>query len=53
MMDNNDKVAATYNLPVLARLPIDPTVAAAVDDGAVENIDVSLMDNAVAVIEGR
>ena len=48
-----DKVAATYNLPVLARLPIDPTVAAAVDAGAVENIDVSLMDNAVAVIEGR
>ena len=50
---NLDKVAATYNLPVLARLPIDPTVAAAVDAGAVENIDVSLMDNAVAVIEGR
>ena len=48
-----DKVAATYNLPVLARLPIDPTVAAAVDAGAVENIDVSLMDNVVAVIEGR
>ncbi|MDY3756055.1 MAG: Mrp/NBP35 family ATP-binding protein [Treponema sp.] len=50
---NLDKVAATYNLPVLARLPIAPTVAAAVDAGAVENIDVSLMDNAVAVIEGR
>ena len=50
---NLDKVAATYNLLVLARLPIDPTVAAAVDAGAVENIDVSLMDNAVAVIEGR
>ena len=50
---NLDKVAATYNLPVLARLPIDPTVATAVDAGAVENIDVSLMDNAVAVIEGR
>lgn len=50
---NLDKVAATYNLPVLARLPIDPTVAAAVDAGAVETIDVSLMDNAVAVIEGR
>ena len=50
---NLDKVAATYNLPVLARLPIDPTVASAVDAGAVENIDVSLMDNAVAVIEGR
>ena len=48
-----DKVAATYNLPVLARLPIDPAVASAVDAGAVENIDVSLMDNAVAVIEGR
>ena len=50
---NLDKVAATYNLPVLARLPIDPAVASAVDAGAVENIDVSLMDNAVAVIEGR
>ena len=50
---NLDKVAATYNLPVLARLPIDPAVASAVDAGAVENIDVSLMDNAVVVIEGR
>jgi Mrp family chromosome partitioning ATPase len=50
---NLDKVAATYNLPVLARLPIDPAVASAVDAGAVEDIDVSLMDNAVTVIEGR
>ena len=47
-----ERVAAAYNLPVLARLPIDPAVAAAVDAGGVENIDVSPMDKAVAALEG-
>lgn len=46
-----DAVAAAYNVPVLARLPIDPAVAAAVDAGCVENVDVSAMDKAVSLLE--
>ena len=46
-----DAVAASYNIPVLARLPIDPAVAAAVDAGWVEDVDVSAMDRAAATLE--
>ena len=46
-----DKVAAQYNIPLLGRLPIDPAVTAAVDKGAVEDVDVSVMDDTVAVLE--
>ena len=48
---NVDKVAAQYNIPLLGRLPIDPMVTAAVDKGAVEDVDVSVMDDTVAVLE--
>ena len=34
-----DEVAAKWNLPVLARLPIDPAVAEAFDGGLVETLD--------------
>jgi len=47
-----DAVAASYNIPVLARLPIDPAVASAVDAGGIENVDVSVMDRAVDTLEG-
>ena len=32
-----DEVAAHYELPVLAKLPIDPKLAAAVDAGKIED----------------
>lgn len=48
---NVDKVAAQYNIPLLGRLPIDPMVTVAVDKGAVEDVDVSVMDDTVAVLE--
>ena len=38
-----DEVAAHYELPVLAKLPIDPKLAAAVDAGKIE--DAKLPDN--------
>ena len=34
-----DEVAAKFNLPILARLPIDPKVAEACDNGAVETLN--------------
>ncbi|MBE7021614.1 MAG: Mrp/NBP35 family ATP-binding protein [Ruminococcaceae bacterium] len=33
-----DEIAAGYNLPVLARLPIDPALAAACDAGTIESL---------------
>ena len=43
-----DEVAARFNLPILARLPIDPAVAEACDNGAVETLNT---DNVAGVIE--
>lgn len=34
-----DEVAAAQKLPVLARIPIDPRIAAAIDAGAVESLE--------------
>ena len=36
-------VAAEYGLPVLARLPIDPSLAQTLDEGRMEEADVSLL----------
>ena len=38
-----DEVAAKFGLPVLARLPIDPKVAEACDNGAVESLNTDRM----------
>ena len=43
-----DEVAASFDLPVLARLPIDPAVAEAFDGGLVETLDTEAMN---AVVE--
>ena len=45
-----DEVAKKHDLQVLARLPIDPKLAAAVDAGKVEDLDVSFMDGVAAVL---
>ena len=46
-----DEVAAKFGLPVLARLPIDPKVAEACDNGAVESLDVSGVDAVIDAIK--
>ncbi len=46
-----DEVAAKFELPVLARLPIDPKLAESVDAGKIEQADVSKMDSVVAAVE--
>ena len=45
-----DEIAMKYNLPVLARLPIDPKLAALCDAGTIETVETDLMDAAVAYI---
>ena len=44
-------VAEAYSLPVLARLPIDPDVAAACDRGEVEQVISDWVDGAAVVLE--
>ena len=45
------KIAEEYHLPVLAQLPIDPTVAEKCDSGRAEELDTAEIAPAVAVIE--
>ncbi len=46
-----DNTAAHYGLKVLAKLPIDPKVAAACDNGAVEDLELTELAPAADVIE--
>ena len=46
-----DEVAEEFGLPVLARLPIDPTVAEAFDAGLMETVDTAHLAEAVAAVE--
>jgi Mrp family chromosome partitioning ATPase len=46
-----DEVAETFQVPVLARLPIDPNVAQSYDNGLMESVDTSAMDAVVAAVE--
>ena len=44
------EVAAEYNLPVLAKLPIDPAVAEAFDGGQMETLDTEILNDALDTI---
>lgn len=46
-----DEVAAKYNLKVLAKIPINPSIAAACDKGAIELYDGSWLDGTADLIE--
>ena len=46
-----DEVAASFELPVLARLPINPKVAECFDNGLMETVDTELLAAAVAAVE--
>jgi len=46
-----DDVAAKFELPVLARLPIDPKVAEAFDAGLMETVDTVALSSAVEAIK--
>ena len=46
-----DKVAAELGLPVLGRLPIEPSYAALVDEGKFTMIQNSYLDAAIPVLE--
>ena len=46
-----NEFALSYGLKVLAKLPIDPTIAKAVDKGLIENIEVDYVDEAIETIK--
>ncbi len=45
------EVAKEYDIPVLARIPIRPEIAKAVDEGVVEYVESGFLDKAAAVVE--
>ena len=47
------QTAASYDLEILARLPIDPLVATACDAGEIETVMSEAMDNCVKLIENK
>jgi Mrp family chromosome partitioning ATPase len=46
-----DQVAAEFDLPILARLPIDPKVAEAYDSGLMETVNTDAMAGVVEAVE--
>ena len=46
-----DEVAAQFDLPILARLPINPKVAACYDAGKMEYVDTEGVDGVIAAIK--
>ena len=45
-----DEIAESFNLPVLARLPIDPKVAESYDNGKMEDVDTSKMEKVLEAV---
>ena len=46
-----DEIAAQFELPILARLPIDPKVAEAYDSGLMETVNTDGVAEVIAAIE--
>ena len=46
-----EDIAKQYNLPVLAKLPINPDIAASCDRGEVENINTALFEPVADIVE--
>ncbi len=46
-----DEVAASFGLPVLARLPIDPNVAYCYDNGRMETVDTTNLNGVLEAVE--
>lgn len=44
---NADEIINNHNLEMLAKLPINPEIANLVDNGKVEDVDTSILDNAI------
>ena len=48
---HTSEIAEEYHVPVLAQMPINPALASACDNGTVEDLDCSYLEDAALVIE--
>ena len=48
---NIDKISETFNIPVLARLPMEEKTSAAIDAGDVESLDIPELEAAAKKVE--
>ena len=48
---NIEQIAQNFNIPVLARIPMEQTTSAAVDAGDIETLDIEYLDEAAKKIE--
>ena len=46
-----EEIAAKHGYPLLAKMPIDPTLASLVDAGQIEKMNVNYLDTAVEVLK--
>ena len=46
-----DEVAEKFGIPVLAKLPIDPSMAEAFDGGNMETVDTDCLSKVIEIIE--
>ena len=46
-----DRTADEYEIPVLAKIPIDPSIASKVDEGLVEYVESPWLDAAADAVE--
>ena len=46
-----EEIAVKYGYPLLAKMPIDPSLASLVDAGRIEDMDVNYLDGAVEVLK--
>jgi len=46
-----DEIAVQYGIPVLARIPIDPKVASAVDAGQIETVQADWLEDAAGTLD--
>ena len=46
-----EEIATKYGYPLLAKMPIDPTLASLVDAGRIEDMNVNYLDGAVEVLK--
>ena len=47
----NEGIAKSFNLPVLARIPMQPETSYAVDAGDIESLEAPYLDEAAEVIK--
>ena len=50
-MKHIDEIAKAYNIPVLARIPMDPELALATDAGKIEDYENDYMKDAIEAIK--